>query len=168
MKDFTRVHLRPGESKSISFELTPYELSLLNDNMDRVVEKGTFKILVGGVSPQYIAKDRIKDSLGYEDAQKGLSVMLEYNHGFAADFDLALSKVEDNLLAKQRTIWISVKNNGTLMDTGKVEMYVDGRKTGDKVHYELAPGEEKLIPFIVDKDSNQSVVFATKYKVLSI
>lgn len=47
-------------------------------------------------------------------------------------------------------------------------MYVDGRKTGDKVHYELAPGEEKLIPFIVDKDSNQSVVFATKYKVLSI
>lgn len=39
--------------------------------MDRVVEKGTFKILVGGVSPQYIAKDRIKDSLGYEDAQKG-------------------------------------------------------------------------------------------------
>ncbi len=47
--------------------------------------------------------------------------MLEYNHGFAADFDLALSKVEDNLLAKQRTIWISVKNNGTLMDTGKVE-----------------------------------------------
>lgn len=54
--------------------------------------------------------------------------MLEYNHGFAADFDLALSKVEDNLLAKQRTIWISVKNNGTLMDTGKVEMYVDGRK----------------------------------------
>ena len=168
LKDFTRVHLRPGESKSISFELTPYELSLLNDNMDRVVEKGTFKILVGGVSPQYIAKDRIKDSLGYEDAQKGLSVMLEYNHGFAADFDLALSKVEDNLLAKQRTIWISVKNNGTLMDTGKVEMYVDGRKTGDKVHYELAPGEEKLIPFIVDKDSNQSVVFATKYKVLSI
>ena len=94
--------------------------------------------------------------------------MLEYNHGFEADFDLALSKVEDNLLAKQRTIWISVKNNGTLMDTGKVEMYVDGRKTGDKVHYELAPGEEKLIPFIVDKDSNQSVVFATKYKVLSI
>lgn len=37
------------------------------------------------------------------------------------------------------------------MDTGKVEMYVDGRKTGDKVHYELAPGEEKLIPFIVIK-----------------
>ncbi len=35
-------------------------MSLLNDNMDRVVEKGTFKILVGGVSPQYIAKDRIK------------------------------------------------------------------------------------------------------------
>ena len=40
LKNFTRVHLQPGESKTVSFELTPYELSLLNDRMDRVVEKG--------------------------------------------------------------------------------------------------------------------------------
>lgn len=86
LKDFTRVHLQPGESKTVSFELTPYELSLLNDRMDRVVEKGEFKILVGGVSPQYVAKDRIKDSVGYADAKKGLSGMLEYTHEFACRF----------------------------------------------------------------------------------
>ena len=57
LKDFTRVHLQPGESKTVSFELTPYELSLLNDRMDRVVEKGEFKILVGGVSPQYVGTE---------------------------------------------------------------------------------------------------------------
>ena len=168
LKDFTRVHLQPGESKIVSFELTPYELSLLNDRMDRVVEKGEFKILVGGVSPQYVAKDRIKDSVGYADAKKGLSGMLEYTHEFAADFGLSLFKVEENLLKNQKTIWVSVKNNGTLMDTGKIEMYVGGKKTGENVHYELAPGEEKLIPFSVDKNNDGDVLFTTKYKVLSI
>lgn len=39
LKDFERVHLQPGESKTVSFELTPYDISLLNDRMDRVVEK---------------------------------------------------------------------------------------------------------------------------------
>lgn len=76
LKDFTRIHLKPGEAKTVSFELTPYELSLLNDHMDRVVEKGAFKILVGGVSPQYVAKDRIKDSVGYADSKKVCPVCL--------------------------------------------------------------------------------------------
>ncbi len=54
------------------------------------------------------------------------------------------------------------------MDTGKVEMYVGGKKVGDNVHYELVPGEEKLIPFSVDKENTAPVIFTTKYKVLSI
>lgn len=36
--------------------MTPYDISLLNDRMDRVVEKGEFKIMVGGMSPDYVAK----------------------------------------------------------------------------------------------------------------
>lgn len=28
------------------------------------------------------------------------------------------------------------------MDIGKVEMFVDGKKVGDAVHYELGAGEE--------------------------
>ena len=51
-----------------------------------------------------MAKDRIKDSLGYADAKKGLSGMLEYTHEFAADFGLSLFKVEENLLKNQKTI----------------------------------------------------------------
>lgn len=39
LKDFARIHLQPGESKTVSFEMTPYDISLLNDRMDRVVEK---------------------------------------------------------------------------------------------------------------------------------
>lgn len=168
LKDFMRIHLKPGEAKVVSFELTPYELSLLNDNMDRVVEKGEFKIMVGGSSPRYVAKDRIKDSVGYADARKGVWGILDYTREFAADFDLSLFKIEENLANNWKTIWISVKNNGTLMDTGKIDMYVGGKKMGDKVHYELEPGEEKLIPFRVSKDKSSSVVFTTKYKVLSM
>ena len=114
-----------------------------------------------------MAKDRIKDSVGYVDSKKGLSAMLEYTHEFAADFGLTLFKVEENLVKNQKTIWVSVKNNGTLMDTGKIEMYVGGNKVGDNVHYELL-GEERLIPFSVDKENTAPVVFTTKYKVLSI
>lgn len=168
LKDFTRIHLKPGESKVVNFELTPYQISLLNDHMDRVVEKGEFKISVGGTSPQYVAKDKIKDSVGYKDSKSGVSGMLDYTHEFAADFDLSIAKQEESLNENKKTIYVSVKNNGTIMDTGKVEMYVDGAKSGDAVHYELAPGEEKFIPFTMAKDDNSKVVFTTKYKALTL
>ena len=168
LKDFTRIHLKPGESKVVNFELTPYQISLLNEHMDRVVEKGEFKISVGGTSPQYVAKDKIKDSVGYKDSKSGVSGMLDYTHEFAADFDLSIAKQEESLNENKKTIYVSVKNNGTIMDTGKVEMYVDGAKSGDAVHYELAPGEEKFIPFTMAKDDNSKVVFTTKYKALPL
>lgn len=47
LKDFARISLQPGESKNISFELTPYDLSLLNDRMDRVVEKVSLRLWWG-------------------------------------------------------------------------------------------------------------------------
>ncbi len=168
LKDFTRVSLKPGEAKTVSFELTPYQISLLNDHMDRVVEKGEFKICVGGTSPQYVAKDKIKDSVGYKDGKSGVSAMLDYTHEFAADFGLSVAKEEDNIKENSKTIYVAVKNNGTIMDTGKVEMYVNGTKTGDPVHYELGPGEEKLIPFTVAKDGGNDVMFTTKYKAVNL
>ncbi len=168
LKDFTRIHLAPGESKTISFELTPYDLSLLNDRMDRVVEKGEFKILVGGTSPDYVAKDKIKDSVGYNATSKGVSTMLNYSQAFAAEFHLAVSRTEENLATKQQTVWISVRNQGNLMDTGKIRMFIDGRLTGDDKHYELAPGEEKLIPFLLPAGHSGKVLFTSKYKSLAL
>ena len=167
LKDFTRIHLQPGESQRIFFELTPYELSLLNDRMNRVVEKGEFKICVGGVSPQYVAEDyRIKDSVGYKDSNSGLSTILNYTHEFAADFDLSIAKVETDLEKEEKTLWVSVKNNGTLMDSGKIGMYVNGILTDEQIHYELMPGEEKQIPFKISLKDKKAVVFTTKYKAL--
>jgi len=168
LKDFTRIHLDPGQSKVVQFELAPYQLSLLNDQMDRVVEKGDFKVLVGGVSPDYLAQDRIKDSVGYSDTKKGVSGILNYVHEFSAYFGLSLFKVEENLLRSKKTVWVKVKNEGTIMDVGKIEMYVGGKRIGEDIHYELAPSEEKLIPFEVERNSADRIVFTTKYKALVI
>lgn len=47
LKHFQRVTLRPGERRTVRFELTPADLSLWNMEMRRVVEPGTFTISAG-------------------------------------------------------------------------------------------------------------------------
>ena len=167
LKDFSRIHLAPGEARRVGFELTPYELSLLDERMDRVVEPGTFRILVGGSSPRYAAGDRIKESVGYADASEGVSADRDYTHAFAADFLPALSKVEERLSDGGKTVWVSVRNAGNLTDAGILRLYVGGRLKGEEIHYELDPGEERLIPLTIARDdAAQPVVVTTKYRNL--
>jgi beta-glucosidase len=47
LKGFTRIHLKPGETKTVQFAITPDKLSFLDEDMNRVVEPGTFSIMVG-------------------------------------------------------------------------------------------------------------------------
>ncbi|MGB6356059.1 MAG: glycoside hydrolase family 3 N-terminal domain-containing protein [Steroidobacteraceae bacterium] len=47
LKGFRRLSLAPGETQTVSFELTPRELQFWNADMHRVVEPGTFSIMVG-------------------------------------------------------------------------------------------------------------------------
>lgn len=47
MKDFARVDLKPGETKTISFTLTPDKLGYHNRDMKFVVEPGDFEVMVG-------------------------------------------------------------------------------------------------------------------------
>ena len=54
LKGFRRIALDPAESQIVEFRLGPEELSLLNRGMQRVVEPGTFKIMVGGNSVNLI------------------------------------------------------------------------------------------------------------------
>jgi beta-glucosidase len=54
LRGFRRISLEPGESKTVEFSLGPDELSYLNREMHRVVEPGTFKIMVGGSSVDLI------------------------------------------------------------------------------------------------------------------
>ena len=47
MKDFTRVTLNPGETRTVVFDLTPDKLEAYDINMRRNVEPGVFEVLVG-------------------------------------------------------------------------------------------------------------------------
>lgn len=167
LKDFTRLHLKPGETKMVDFTLTPYQLSLLNDQMDRVVEKGEFKIMVGGKSPSYVATDKIKDSVGFETSREGVGCTIDYPYAFHADFDIKIDGIETNLLHKKKSVFVSVKNNGNLTDTGKITYYIDGKQTGDIRHYELDPGQEKQIAFDLPDTEYKNLLFTTKYKSIN-
>jgi len=50
LKGFQKVFLRPGESKSVSIEITPESLAFYDINMKYVVEPGEFEIMVGNSS----------------------------------------------------------------------------------------------------------------------
>ncbi len=53
LKGFERVHLAPGESKTVSFDITPDKLWFYDLNMRRVVEPGMFSIMVGPSSATF-------------------------------------------------------------------------------------------------------------------
>lgn len=60
LKGFERITLKPGETKKVSFKLGFDELNVLNQEMKKVVEPGTFTISVGSSS---LEKDLNKVSL---------------------------------------------------------------------------------------------------------
>jgi len=50
LKDFAKVKLNPGESKLITFELTPAKLSFYKEKLGWITEDGGFKVMIGGAS----------------------------------------------------------------------------------------------------------------------
>lgn len=52
LKAFQRVTLKPGEKKTVDFTITPDMLSMLNVDMNRIVEPGVFDLMVGPSSDQ--------------------------------------------------------------------------------------------------------------------
>jgi len=50
LKGFKRINLKPGETKTVEFVLTPEHLAFTNINKEFVVEPGDFEIMVGNSS----------------------------------------------------------------------------------------------------------------------
>jgi beta-glucosidase len=50
LRGFQRIHLRPGETQTVSFELVDRDLALWNRIMQFVVEPGMFRVMVGSSS----------------------------------------------------------------------------------------------------------------------
>jgi beta-glucosidase len=51
LEGFQRIYLEAGETKTIGFKVSPYQLSIINNRGERVIEPGEFTIAVGGKQP---------------------------------------------------------------------------------------------------------------------
>jgi beta-glucosidase len=50
LKDFERITLDPGETKTVKLSITPEKLQFYDINMERVVEPGEFEVMIGSSS----------------------------------------------------------------------------------------------------------------------
>lgn len=50
LKGFQRIHLPAGETTMVEFEITPALLDMLDQNLQRVVEPGDFRLMIGASS----------------------------------------------------------------------------------------------------------------------
>ena len=53
LKNFSRISLQPGETKTVSFPIDRNTLAFWDRNMHYTVEKGIFQIMVGPSSTNY-------------------------------------------------------------------------------------------------------------------
>lgn len=144
LKGFTRLHLAPGEERRVSFTLTPYDLSLLDENLRRRVEKGTFRVFIGGVSPACEEGNEYRKArLGYKDETEGISGEFTYEQDLAARFALSLAKEGEAYL-------LTVRNEGELTDLLSADCYLNGELYANR-RAELEPGEQIRIAFYPDR-----------------
>ena len=151
LKGFARVHLAPGEAKEVSFTLTPYDLSLLDADMVRRVEKGVFRAYVGGVSPACNEGNEYrKERLAYDDETQGVMGEFTYADDLAAEFVLSLAEQDGAYV-------LTARNDGGLTDVMSADCYLDGKRYANR-RAELDPGEEIRIAFYPEKPATSVAV----------
>jgi len=47
LRGFRKIPLQSGEKKTVEFTLTPEDFSLLNRNLESIIEPGEFRVMVG-------------------------------------------------------------------------------------------------------------------------
>lgn len=50
LKDFVKIGLRPGETKTVQFIITKEKLSFYNDHLEWIAEPGLFDLMIGAAS----------------------------------------------------------------------------------------------------------------------
>ena len=65
-----RIYLKPGEKRSVSFTISPNQMSIIDDNGKRVIEPGEFLISAGGKQPGFT---------GSADAETTSAVTKKFN-----------------------------------------------------------------------------------------
>lgn len=53
LRGFEKINLKPGESKEVSFTLSPDELAFVGKDLKKHLEKGTFEAQIGDQTKQF-------------------------------------------------------------------------------------------------------------------
>ena len=56
---FDRISLRPREKRTVTFTITPRQMSLIDDKGKRVIEPGEFSIAIGGLNSRFTASGNV-------------------------------------------------------------------------------------------------------------
>jgi beta-glucosidase len=144
LKGFQRITLKPGETKTVEFTITPETVSILNIDMHRVVEPGDFELMVGPSSDKTSTVRLAVTGLNSETGRPPLpSAPAGSESGLVSNFD-------DGKVAANYGMWIPA---GDSMNGGKsssnltvVEPGADGTKGAMQVNGEVvaAPGAQFL------------------------
>lgn len=123
LRGFKRVKLLPGETKQVSFELLARDLELINERMERVVEPGDFKVMLGASSEDIKLSSTFKvvpNLQQYFQLVKGASNEKTVRYISASDNNNLISYIVDQDLS---TSW-------------------ESQKEGAYINFELADGAE--------------------------
>lgn len=67
LRGFKKITLGPGEKVRLSFAIGPEDLSLIDENMEEVVEPGGFEVIVGNLKKKFtVASSMNKNETGYK------------------------------------------------------------------------------------------------------
>jgi beta-glucosidase len=163
-----RVSLKKGEKKTVTFQLTPYQLSILNAGMDRVLESGKFRVHVGGASPEPPTGNTFhKQRIGFTNAAQGVSTEFEVNRNYQADFDYSLTLPANTRGGESFPATVTVKNKGNLIDIADIKLY--GDVLLDTHRFEIEPGETKTFTFNIAlyKSGQQNVSAVIGQKIIA-
>ncbi|GGB02285.1 glycoside hydrolase family 3 N-terminal domain-containing protein [Puia dinghuensis] len=168
LKGFQRVHLDTGEKKTIGFRLSPYQLSLLDASMERVVELGRYRVHVGGVSPESPpGNTEHKGKIGYNDPKEGVSGEFEINTRYKASFMPGIQAPSGVKGGVAFPVTVTVTNEGNITDVADIKIY--GETLLDDYRSEIDPGQSFTHTFEVTlyRSGRQTITVIVGKKLLT-
>lgn len=152
LKGFRRISLQPGETKTVTFELTPYDLSLLDANMVRRVEPGVFRVHVGHLVPD-VPQDVVnlrKAKIGFTDSSHGITGEFLEPKAYSARFAYTLNAPAKTSASRPFSVAVTVRNTGGLTDVTETKLYANTQL--GSWSFEVQPGETKSHVFSISME----------------
>jgi beta-glucosidase len=136
LKGFERLALEPGESKTVKFTLKPDDISLLDKNMEYIVEPGAFEVMIGESCMDIVLSDTF-------EVMDQIKAVFEYEN----------LEVSNDKVRPLEPFEVSATIIGTPgMEEGEIRLYVDGESVHSKKVC-LKAGERRDISLVCEIDT---------------